>query len=373
MNPSLELTRVLMPDVWSAFDTIYEPLKNSKTINELENDNNFVLSNDKSENNSEVVVNSKETNEAKEDARESLGAQDNADAMAATHPLPESSSSAALEASSDSAMDLSQTISSPAVDSTEPSVPIVESAPDSETVADDQLAVSERATGDSSLVDRTADDSTAPADSVLHIDNEQSAGETEISATPAKTGPSGDASELQLLLSRINDMKVAELRAELEKRGSRLKGNLKKADLVTKLRQLINQLLEDEDIVSDEVKNDWWAQRILSKEGTNEDSVEDADNKSADEEMIDEEALLKEEEEDSVQTNDVAMTEPAKEAEPSHVEVVSHEEAHNEEQMAVDLTGETKVVKEVEENKEVKNEPENQNGESDKTKATQNG
>ena len=41
-----------MPDVWSAFDTIYEPLKHIKAVNELETDNQFVLSNEKSENNS---------------------------------------------------------------------------------------------------------------------------------------------------------------------------------------------------------------------------------------------------------------------------------------------------------------------------------
>ncbi|CAG2167339.1 unnamed protein product [Oppiella nova] len=41
MTPYLEVNRVYMPDVWSAFDGIYESLKQTTSANDLENDNQF--------------------------------------------------------------------------------------------------------------------------------------------------------------------------------------------------------------------------------------------------------------------------------------------------------------------------------------------
>lgn len=389
-----------MPDVWSAFDTIYEPLKHLKAVNDLEKDNPFVLSDDNSENKSGVEVNSSlEANEAQAVVPQDIGGCADADQKkATTDPLPESSSSAGVEAAldSDPAMDLSQTDSSAAVDTdsqpmdcpaTESSVPIVDSAPKSETIAgDDHSVESVRATTDSSGVGRDSvdNDSTAAANSVQAsspIADESALTGTDVSATSTKTLSSGDASELQQLLSRINDLKVAELRAELEKRGLRLKGNLKKADLISKLRQVITQLLEDEDVVSDEVKNDWWAQRILSKENANEDNEEIAENKTTDDEVIDEEALLKEDDSEAnanetsnVDSNDVVMIEKETEGEQDKEDkMVAHqaseEDAQEDTQMVVDSIDQTKDGNE----DKVEDKDQVQNGVSEKTPITQNG
>src|SRR5262249_12480905 len=69
----------------------------------------------------------------------------------------------------------------------------------------------------------------AECETVVADDGEPSAASAEDLSTE-KRASVPTAPELQELLSRIADMKVAELRAELERRGARLKGNLKKAD-----------------------------------------------------------------------------------------------------------------------------------------------
>src|ERR1700733_15086161 len=113
MTPYLEVNRVYMPDVWSAFDGIYESLKQTTSANDLENDNQFetVLNNDNLENNSQVIV----TN----DKNELISTQENGscDEPQTTQTLvPEDSAALGVEPSSQSstAMDLTQ---SEAIDS----------------------------------------------------------------------------------------------------------------------------------------------------------------------------------------------------------------------------------------------------------------
>ncbi|CAG2104914.1 unnamed protein product [Medioppia subpectinata] len=332
MTPSLEINRVFMPDVWSAFDGIYD--KQPKNINDLENDNQFetVLNNENLENNSEVIDTTNDKNELI--STEDNGSRDEPQ----TTPNLEDSSALEVEPSSDSAINLlqSETIASQPMDSTA----IVETTASVDTTcpppeASDQLPLDPNTSSEAAIVDNSALDSTLESqdndlsnvESGLQTSN--TTNDISLDETAAqKAISSGDVSELHRLLESINDLKVAELRAELEKRGARLKGNHKKADLINKLRQLITQLLEDEDVVSDDVKNDWWAQRILSKENAATDDqtkAEEATEPTQTDPIVDTNSSVVCEENNTNETNDVIMIEDEKEG------------VQNEEQMVIDL------------------------------------
>ena len=371
MTPHLELTRVFMPDVWSAFDTIYETLKTNKNINELENDNQIVLSNDKIENNSEFIISTNDKNESisAEDnnnindsvAQEVATVQTNASPSVGVEPSPDSNA----------AMDLSQTneVDLTGPQSTDSSVPIVETtAPtvytsglSSEAI---DLTQTEAPVVDPSVVETPAeaqnDVSSAPQLNTSVVTDDQAMGD--IGSTSVPKLSSGDVSELQQLLSRINDLKVTELRAELEKRGVRPNKTVKKADLIINLRQIITQLLEEEDLVSDEVKNDWWAQKILSKDTNPEDSQENIEDKT-DDDIIDPIPIKQ-----TDIPNDVVMNETESDKD---FEIIDEVKDKTEEEMVVDLSedNETKTNNENKDN-EIESE---ETKESEPQKSTQNG
>lgn len=68
------------------------------------------------------------------------------------------------------------------------------------------------------------------------------------------------------LLNRISELKVTELKAELDDREVKYPRTAKKAELVAKLKETLGHEIDAEDAVSDAVKGDWWAQKILKEE-----------------------------------------------------------------------------------------------------------
>ncbi|XP_054164443.1 cell division cycle and apoptosis regulator protein 1-like isoform X2 [Oppia nitens] len=343
LTTNLELTRVYMPDVWSAFDGIYEPLKHLKTNNDLDIDNQIdsILTNDNLENNSEVI-----------DKKELKNSEDiiSSDATQSANVSVSQDSSLVTDTDIDSkcrSSDLSQT---PINESQlmDTNVPRVESTPTVDFASSETLVSDSIVTSDAPIVDPSSVDSVKPQEQELSATNIESELDltsditddqsSQLNTSNEKVVPSGDSSELHQLLLRINDLKVAELRAELEKRGVRLKGSLKKADLVTKLREIINQLLEDQEIVTDEVKNDWWAQKIMKESVTSEEGNDQSitDNN---EEKVDNDSISSQPDVDGSvisetvqQSTDIDMTDnDTQSQEQSTINV-------NEEPMAVELT-----------------------------------
>ncbi|RWS07592.1 hypothetical protein B4U79_16125 [Dinothrombium tinctorium] len=98
--------------------------------------------------------------------------------------------------------------------------------------------------------------------------------------TACKTSNSEAApspSDKHQLLVRLNDLKVAELKTELEKRGIKIKSNIKKSDLIAKLREILLQSIdndEDENVVLDSVKGNWWAKRIKEESDKKDDQFD---------------------------------------------------------------------------------------------------
>lgn len=70
----------------------------------------------------------------------------------------------------------------------------------------------------------------------------------------------------QELLSRIGELKVTELKSELDERNIKYARNAKKADLLILLTDALNREIEDQDTICDSIKGNWWTNKILSHE-----------------------------------------------------------------------------------------------------------
>lgn len=104
--------------------------------------------------------------------------------------------------------------------------------------------------------DQVADQGLSSNDTMANASSSASLGEPidpssstlEDASLETSSGLNQSASSLErsALLSRLDDLKVAELRSELENRGVKVKGSVKKADLIVKLKEVLDQEAQDE-------------------------------------------------------------------------------------------------------------------------------
>lgn len=74
-------------------------------------------------------------------------------------------------------------------------------------------------------------------------------------------------------LQRVVELKVTELKSELDKRDVKYARTAKKAELLAKLKEIVQREIAEEDVVSDAVKGDWWAHKIRSQEEKDKNDV----------------------------------------------------------------------------------------------------
>lgn len=267
ISPPLEYSKVFLPDIWSIMDdsSLYGTIKTNvdNEKNSCINDKN-VVDNDIANTNSAMEVDS---------------------AVSEKHLVSTESSVPTIPLSNDSSLPTQQEVgevSNIAQDSNEannststaksegvtPSdkQEIVSSdiAPMDTTSADDEVVSASNASISTMPSLEKPVDSSAPSAGnasaeVLTTVDSSAPGDSQPSENATANNVGGEVSgvdeQSQALLARLNDLKVAELKAELEKRGVKTKSNLKKADLIAKLKEVLSQpTIEDDGLVSDEVK-----------------------------------------------------------------------------------------------------------------------
>ncbi len=220
LNPCVEITKVFMPDIWSALDsTIYSP------INRISNDlteNNLIENNLKEnvlkENNN--LINDLNIDSVSNNEQHLTTTMDTTieDLTAIVSDNNQQQNETQLTTIDSNSSEMIEEI----VEKTSPSI---ELSPKTSPQTDECVVVNEGTDNQQSLSLSSSSPNSSNQQTIeqqLTQSNTSSCGEEKTSneliesSVLEKTKLGSNPNELQLLLSRINDMKVTELRAELE-------------------------------------------------------------------------------------------------------------------------------------------------------------
>ncbi len=220
LNPCVEITKVFMPDIWSALDsTIYSP------INRISNDlteNNLIENNLKEnvlkENNN--LINDLNIDSVSNNEQHLTTTMDTTieDLTAIVSDNNQQQNETQLTTIDSNSSEMIEEI----VEKTSPSI---ELSPKTSPQTDECVVVNEGTDNQQSLSLSSSSPNSSNQQTIeqqLTQSNTSSCGEEKTSneliesSVLEKTKLGSNPHELQLLLSRINDMKVTELRAELE-------------------------------------------------------------------------------------------------------------------------------------------------------------